>query len=328
MPASSGISLLPLASADAISLALRQRADGTWSGTMLTTPAPRGAPFEGVGTILAARRLVEYGWDRESPPLAHARRILFRLLAEDEDPNFLFELAPKGKPEPEYTRYGRRVLREAATAALAQAGYENDPRLRGAARRLLERTDNFLRGPLAEKPFVRAGNQHVLSPEAAPPSLHLLTMLAYMPLFRSEHFDVLDRLYAFVSQPLPRQAAASVVAGRIVAQPHLVLGDPLPHRNAVDADIPAALHWLELAARLGFLRRNEGWMRLYERFLDERDERALWHPRRGTMMPRAANPFTWPGFPLSGTPGDDRSADVTFRLGVIARHLGRPIALA
>ena len=28
------------------------------------------------------RRLLEYGWDREAPPLYHARRVLFRLLAE------------------------------------------------------------------------------------------------------------------------------------------------------------------------------------------------------------------------------------------------------
>ncbi|HTD60804.1 MAG TPA: hypothetical protein VK679_09135, partial [Gemmatimonadaceae bacterium] len=81
------------------------------------------------------RRLVEYGWERESPPLAKVRRLLFRLLAEDEDPAFLFEFA--GSPEEEeMARRGRAILREAAAAALAQAGYEGDPRLRGAARRI------------------------------------------------------------------------------------------------------------------------------------------------------------------------------------------------
>jgi hypothetical protein len=51
---------------------------------MLTLPSPRASHFEGVGTINAVCRLLEYGWDRESPPLMQARRILFRLLGEDE----------------------------------------------------------------------------------------------------------------------------------------------------------------------------------------------------------------------------------------------------
>ena len=59
---------------------------------MLATPSIRAEHFEGIGTINAFRRLVEYGWDKDSPPLAHARRILFRLLAEDDDPSYLFEL--------------------------------------------------------------------------------------------------------------------------------------------------------------------------------------------------------------------------------------------
>jgi hypothetical protein len=61
---------------------------------MLEIPSGRSHGFEGVGTISAARRLLEYAWEKESPPLMRARRILFRLLAEDEDPAFLFELAP------------------------------------------------------------------------------------------------------------------------------------------------------------------------------------------------------------------------------------------
>ena len=35
-------------------------------------------------------------------------------------------------------RRGRMLLREASAAALAQAGYESDPRLRGAARRIID----------------------------------------------------------------------------------------------------------------------------------------------------------------------------------------------
>jgi hypothetical protein len=319
---------LSLSFRPAIALALSQAPDGTWNQSMLTVPPGRGDHFEGVGTIPAYRRILEYGWDRESPPLVHARRTLFRLLAEDDDPAFLFEFAPKAKGDPDLTHRGRTILREAAAAALAHAGYEADPRLRGAAQRILDRVENYVRSPLAQKPWIRVGNKHVLSPEATPPSIHVITMIAYMPLFRSEHHTHVEHLYAYLSQPLLRQESQQLVGKHIVTQPHLVLGDMLPNRNAADADVPFALTWIELMARLQYLRRNDGWLNLYERFLDDRDRDFVWHPHKGMAVPRSANPAVWPSFPLepSGS-GEDRWTDVTFRLGLIARLLGRPIEL-
>ncbi len=322
-------SSLSYAHTPAIMLAVMQAPDGLWNGSMLTVPSARAEHFAGVGTIPAVRRLLEYGWDREAPPLTHARRVLFRLLAEDEDPAYLYELGTRGKQiDRELLRYGRGLLREASAATLAQAGYESDPRLRGAARRILERVDVYLRSPLAQKPFVRSGNQHVLPPESSPPSIWFLTMLAFMPLFRSEHYEVMERLYEYLIQPLPRATPATLIAKKLVSLPHLVMGDPLPHRNAVDADIPAALHWLELTARLGYLRRNETWTKLYERFLDERDRDAVWRPSRSGASLRSTNPFVWPSFPLEqhGS-GEDKWSDVTFRLGLIARLSGRGVTV-
>jgi hypothetical protein len=328
VPEESRFHALPYSYRAALQLALMQSPDGTWNGAMLTTPSPRVDGFAGVGTISAVRRLLEYGWSSAAPPLLLARRPLFRLLAEDDDPQFLFELRPKGQPDRETTRYGRGLLREAAAAALAQAGYEKDPRLRGAARRIVERLDAFLRSPLAEKPFIRVGNQHVLAPEASPPSVHSLTMLAHMPLFRSEHYQVMEQLYQYLTQPVPRAMPAAVIAQKIVPQPHLVLGDPLPHRNAADADVPWALTWLELAARLQILRRNAGWSKLFDRFLADRDREGIWRPHKGSATPKTSNPFVWPAFPLeSGSGGEERWGEVTFRLGLIARLSGRPINL-
>jgi hypothetical protein len=174
--------------------------------------------------------------------------MLFRLLAEDDDPALLFELAPKAKGDPDLIHRGRAMLREAAAAALAHAGYEGDPRLRGAAQRILDRVDAYFRSPLAQKPWIRVGNKQVLSPEAAPPSIHVITMIAHMPLFRSEHHTQVEHLYAHLAQPLPRQESQQLVGSHIVPQPHLVLGDMLPNRNAADADVPFALTWLELMA--------------------------------------------------------------------------------
>lgn len=317
---------MPYAHRPALQLALAQRPDGTWGDTMLGVPGPRELWPAGVGTIPAVRRLLEWGWELESPPLQHARRILFRLLAEDEDPAFLYEFAKSAKSE-EMVRRGRMILREAAAATLAQAGYERDPRLRGAAIRMLERTAEYLRSPLAAKPWVRVGNKQVLPHEAAPPSIYLLGMLAYMPLFRNEHADALDLIYHHVTQPLPRQEQVQVVGDELVPQPHLVLGDQLPHRNAADADVPSALFWLETMARLGFLRRHEGWSKLLDRFLDDRDRQGVWHPHKGMATPRSDNPFVWAYFPLDGDDGEARWVDVTFRAGLIARLAGRPIEL-
>jgi len=72
-------------------LAMLQASDGTWNHSMLTVPGGRSEHFDGIGTISAVRRLLEYGWDKDTPPLVLARRVLFRLLAEDEDPEWLFE---------------------------------------------------------------------------------------------------------------------------------------------------------------------------------------------------------------------------------------------
>jgi len=294
---------------------------------MLTVPSTRADHFEGVGTINAVRRLLEYGWDRETPPVAHARRVLFRLLAEDDDPDYLYEFGAKNADD-DLAHRGRAILREAAAATLAQAGYEDDPRLRGAANRILDRVVTYLRSPLAQKPFVRVGNQHVLAAEAAPPSIYALQLLAHMPLFRTEHYEAMEVLYLHLSQPLPRQESVQLCGKKIVPQPHLVLGDMLANRSVADTDVIWALMWLELVARLGFLRRNEAWSRLFDRFLDDRDASGVWHPHKGMSTARSTNPFVWPVYPLEeNQSGDERWTDVTFRLGLIARLSGRPIEL-
>jgi hypothetical protein len=274
------------------------------------------------------KRLMEYGWHKDTPPLVHARRILFRLLAEDDDPTFLFELGGKHAPDEESVKRGRALLREAAAAALAQAGYEGDPRLRGAARRILNRMADYLRSPLAQKPFIRQGNQHMLAAGACPPSIFAISMFAYMPLFRAEHHREMDALYTHVTQALPRQDAVQLCGKQVLPVPHLVLGDYLPHRNATDADVPFALYWLELMARLGFLKRNENWSKLFERFLDDRGRDGVWHPHKGMAVAKSSSPYVWPSYPLeTQSAGDERWTDVTFRLGLIARLTGRTIEI-
>ncbi len=318
---------LPYSYRPAIRLAVTQSRDGMWNHSILSLPGRHANDFANIGTIPAVRRLSEYGWGADSPPLVLARRLLFRLLAEDNDPAFTFELASKTRDD-DLVRRNRGIFREAAAATLAQIGYENDPRLRGAARRILERTVIYLNSPLGEKPWMRVGNAHVLAPESAPPSIYTLTMLAHMPIFRHEHFSEVERIYDWITQPLPRQETVQLFGKKMVSQPHLIMGDVLPHRNAVDADVPFALLWLETMARLNFLRRNEGWNRLYERFVDDRDRNGIWHPHKGTDRPTTTHPWSWSIFPLDDGPAQESKwSDVTFRIGLIGKLLGREIEL-
>ena len=327
LPASTELETLALASPVALKIAMTQSLDGTWNERMLTLPKA-GKGIAGLGTIPAVERLLEYGWDRDSPPLAQARRPLFRLLAEDTDPHFLYELRG-GAKNPDLALRGRQIFREASSAALAHAGYEADPRLRGAARRAMERIDAFLDSPLAEKPWVRIGNRHVLAENASPPSIFALMTVAQMPIFRNEHFPEMERLFTYLSQPKPTQEAVQLYGKEIVAQPHLVLGDLLHNKNVVESDIPFALTWLELMARLGFLKRHEAWMKLFERFADDRGRDRVWRPHnKSAALPATTNPYAWSKFPLeSNLDGDGRWTDVTFRIGLIARLLGWQIKL-
>lgn len=312
----------------ALSLAVTQSVGGAWGDAMLTTPNGKSAGLRGIGTVHAVRRLLEYGWDMNTPPIHQARRLLFRLLALDEDSAFTFELVPKRGADIEAVPRARSILREAAAAVLAQAGYNKDPRVRGAATRIATRVHDFLRSPLADSPLVRAGNQHVLGPGAAPPSFWLLLMLAHMPLFRTENFELMDRLSSYLAAPQPRTPPTIAVDRDVIPMPHLILGDPLPSLQAAMSDLPWALTWLELVARLGFLQKNECWCGIFDRLLAQRDSDGVWRSRRNAPVPPSENPFAWATYPLEEDLTEERRwTDVTFRLGLIARIAGRPIEI-
>jgi hypothetical protein len=319
---------LRYSSPTALALAVSQSVGGSWNDSMLTAPNGKAGGLKGIGTVHAVRRLLEYGWDMDTPPLHQARRLLFRLLALDNDAAFAFELVPKRGADADAVPRARALLREASAAVLAQAGYNKDPRVRGAATRVAIRVNDFLRSPIAESPLIRAGNQHVLSPDAAPPSFWLLLMLAHMPLFRTENFELMDRLASYLAAPAPRTAPSIAVDRDVLAMPHLILGDPLPTLQAAMADLPWTLTWLELVARLGFLHKNDIWCGIFERLIAQRDADGVWRSRKGTAVPPSDNDFAWATYPLEEELVDERKwADVTFRIGLIARLSGRTIEL-
>jgi len=314
---------IALVQESAIHCAVTMHLDGTWGGRLfpLAGAAPQSATFS------AFRHLLECGWDRDSPPLAVSRRFLFRLLAMDEDPSMLYELGESAGTNKELAKRLRAHIRIEAAALLAQAGYERDPRVRGAAIRATQRVMDYLRSPLAAKPWIRVGNKQVLAAEAAPPTMSFLRMAAFMPELRTEYHMGMELLGRHLMQPEPRQEPVQQIEGMLVPVPNAILGDRLPHRNALEADVPAALHWLEIMVRLGVFRRHEPWIRMFELFVESADRYGVWHPMKGDAMPAttAADLIGW--FPLEdqSAEGERRYTDVTLRVSLIAKLIGRDL---
>jgi hypothetical protein len=316
---------IALNQASAIHCAVTMHLDGTWGGRLF--PVAGAKPH--TATFSAFRHLLECGWDRDSPPLAIGRRFLFRLLAMDEEPSMLFEFATETGGSKELAKRLRANIRVEAAALLAQAGYERDPRVRGAAIRATQRVMDYLRSPLAGKPWIRVGNKQVLAPEASPPTMSFLRMAAFMPELRTEYHMGMELLGKHLMQTEPRQDPVQQIDGMLVPVTNAVLGDRLPHRNALEADVPAALHWLELMVRLGVFRRHEPWIKMFERFVESADRYGVWHPMKGDDMPATTAPDLIGWFPLedASTEGERRWSDVTLRVSLIARLIGRDLNL-
>ncbi len=292
-------SLVPYASRTGWVLYGQVDRDGRWPGGWLSIPSGQG--LSGVGTIPAYRRLLSLGWDPEIPALAATRRLLFRLLAEDRDPGLLDELRPKRDEEGEVL-LRRQLLREAALAALAQAGQGDDPRVRGAARRLVDR----LAGPPG-------------------PSIHGLQALALLPKTRQEHGGAIERLLTWLQEPVA--APAKRTPGGVEdsrADLTAVLERPM-------AQLPKTLAWLELLARFGALDRHAPWRAALDQLVDTCDPTGLWTGGRVTGsadLPAWAWPTWGLAEPLGGAAGVAvQGLEVALRVARIARLAGRPITL-
>lgn len=298
----------------------KQKNDGTWGPSLLGLGSQKDP-----GTVPSYRRLLQLGWPHDSRPFKLADRVLFRILSRDEDPALLFEWQKPLKGDPAAVLWAREVLREAASAALAEAGYADDPRLRGAAHKIANAVSQFLRSPLAEDPFVKAGRQSVLHPDAYPPTWYSVAMMAYMPNLQRERAGFAERLGRYLAQPAPKKAFAIKVGEKTVEPVHLLLGDPIEaDAKGTPKDVPLALHYIELLARIGTLQWAPVATRVLGRLLKDCDERGVWHPKNLRAQPASDERIVFHYFPLhpDSRTGDARCADVTFRLARIAKLLG------
>jgi len=303
----------------------KQKETGVWGGNMLGLAAAAAQGIKDVGTIPQYRRLVQLSLPTAQRSFKLADRVLFRLLSRDEDPNLLFEFLKVAKSEPRAIEWARNVIREAASAALAEGGHIEDPRLRGAAHKIASNVSQFLRSPIAEKPFVRSASASVLHPEAYPPTWYSVAMIAAMPNLQRERAGFTERLGHYLAQPAPKKAYAIALGKKRIKPQHLLLGDPIEaDSKGMPKDLPLALHFIELLARIGALHTAPVATKVLARLLKDCDEFGIWSPKGLRGAPKAVNKITYHYFPLDvdAKEPDSRQTDVTFRLALIAKTLG------
>ncbi|HWC75415.1 MAG TPA: hypothetical protein VG454_15890 [Gemmatimonadales bacterium] len=315
---------------EALAIVRKQKDTGLWGGNLLAPAPSKAMGWKETGTVYQYRRLLELGWPADARPFRFADRFLFRLLSRDDDPTLLVEFQRAAKIDPGLGLWARGMGAQAAAAALARGAHQDDPRLRGAAHRFASDISMYLRSEVAQKPFKKAQGKTVLDPLAYPPTVFSMEMLAFLPAVQRERAGFLERLASYFSIPMPRRAFYIQAGKKLLPPMFEILGDPL-HSDAqghVD-DVPFALYWLELLARLGIVRQVPSAARVLARLFSECTEQGIWTPPGLRAMPKSENPVVAHYFPLEG-PGKSpaqRQTDVTFRLSLIAKLLGIPISV-
>lgn len=313
---------------EALAIARKQKDTGLWGGNLLAPGPVKALGWKEPGTIFQYLRLLELGWPSDARPFRFADRFLFRLLSRDEDPALLVEFQRPAKTDPGLGLWARAMGMQGAACALARGAHQDDPRLRGAAHRIVTDLSAYLRSELAQKPFKKSHGKTVLDPLAYPPTLFSMELLAFMPAVQRERAGFLERLAAYFSTPAPRRAFFIQAGKKLLPPLFEILGDPL-HADAQGriTDVPFAVYWLEILARLTILRQVPSAVRVLARLYSECSDQGIWSPAGLRALPKSSNPVVSHYFPLEG-PGKSpaqRQTDVTFRLALIARLLGIPL---
>lgn len=303
----------------------KQKDTGVWGANILGIAPSKAQSIKAVGTVTQYRRLLELGVPTEERPYRLAERVLYRLLSRDRDAALLFEHRKAAKTNPALGTWARELMREAGTAALAHSGQIEDPRVRGSAHRIATSVSQFLRGELSRRPIVRKGSRNILHPDAHPPSVFSVAMVAYMPNLQRERAGFVERLGSYLARPATRRSYVITVGRKVIKPTFQILGDPLQADSAGNAkDLPFALHWIELLSRLGMLESSPTAIRILNRLVRDCDEQGVWSPRNLRALPKSPSKLADFAFPLEqdGRTPERRRADVTFRLGLIAKLAG------
>jgi hypothetical protein len=124
-------------------------------------------------------------------------------------------------------------------------------------------------------------------------------MLAMMPNLRRERAGFTERLGHYLAQPAPKKSFAIAVGKKSVKPQHLLLGDPIEaDSKGCPKDIPIALHYIELLARLGALQWAPVATKVLAFLIRDCDEQGVWRPRNLRSTPKATNKISYHYFPL------------------------------
>ena len=303
----------------------KQRPTGLWASNILGTGPSKSLGTKDVGTVAQYRRLLELGVPADHRSIQLANRVFFRLLSRDEDPKLLFEFQKPAKTNPELRSFARDTLKEAVASALAHGGLADDPRVRGAANKIVNDLSQFLRSDLAVKPIITKSLRHKLHPDAKPPTIHSVALLAYMPAYQRERASVIDRLMDFLSQPAPKKSYMMEFGKKTVKPTTQLLGDPLQNDSTGrPKDLPFALHWMELLARLNRLEASASAVRALARFFKDCNNDGVWNPKNLRALPKSPSGLADFSFPLEidAKKAETRRTDVTFRIALLAKIVG------
>jgi len=312
----------------AVTLVKKQKDTGAWGGNLLGLAASAATGIKDIGTIPQYRRLVQIGYPRAGRPFKLADRLLFRILSRDEDPSLLFEYQKVAKENPAHAEWLRDYLREAATCALAEAGYMEDPRIRGSAHKIATAISTFLRSPYAEKPFVKSGKSMVLHPEAHPPTWYTLAMVAALPNLQRERAGFTERLGQYLGTPAPKKSFSISVGKKNIKPEVVLLGCPIvADAKGHATDVPLALHFIELLARLKSVHASPTATKVLTRLYAECDEHGVWHPHNLRVSPKVVHKVSAHMYPLQDEAKsvEGRAVDVTFRLALVAKLMGMQV---
>jgi len=296
-----------------------------WASNLLGLAPLASLGIKDVGTVAQVRRMGELGWSGGDRVFKLASRLLYRVISRDPDPALLAEYKKIVKQAPGTEAWARGQLREGAAAALAELGQEDDPRLRGAAHKTASTISQFIRSDLASKAISKSGQSMVLDPQAWPPSWYSLAMVAAMPALQRDRAGFVERLGNYLAQAKPKKPFSVKFGRRSIKPTHLLLGNPIEaDSKGVAKDIPQALHFMELLAKIGIFHTSPNATKVLLRLLKDCDDDGVWSPKGLRSVPRASDPITYHYFPLAPADGsmESRKADVTFRLSLIAKHLG------
>jgi hypothetical protein len=112
----------------------------------------------------------------------------------------------------------------------------------------------------------------------------------------------------------------------VVKPTHLLLGDPIDaDSKGLPKDLPLALHYIELLARIGALHTAPVATKVLARVLKDCEETGVWNPKGLRAAPKPLNNnLTYHVYPLQAEnkAPEDKLVDVTFRLALIAKLLG------